>query len=93
MKKYIAVFRDIELDVYAETQKDARKRALEGFLSQLEKELKVRENERTEPCDGCGYACAPSMIIVEDNEQLCFSCYGNKYRFEDFNLNDIDIPF
>jgi hypothetical protein len=92
MKKFIVLFRDLELDVYADTREEARRIALAGFISHLENELDVIEMKaRTERCDICQYTYTPSEIVKREGEQLCVYCDRDKYSVEE--LRPEDIPF
>jgi hypothetical protein len=92
MKKFSVFFRELELDVYADTREEARRIALKGFISQLKNEMKVIEMQaRTERCDICQYTYIPSEIVKRDGEQLCVYCDSDKYPVDE--LRPEDIPF
>ena len=86
MKKFLVIFRDIELVVYADTESKARKKALQHFIALLEKDLQVIA--ATQQCDICQYTYPPSHVVKRDGEQLCRSCDADKYP-----LHPEDIPF
>ncbi len=95
MKNFSVYFRGIEFfSVLADTREEARKKALTQFCSFLKNELSVVEiKARTERCDNCDYTYFPKDILSRDGEQICVSCYANKFESDGLNLNDIDIPF
>lgn len=95
MKKFAVYFRGIEFfGVLAGTQEEARKKAISDLISYLENEMCVVEMKaRTERCDNCDYTYLPKDIVPGDGEQLCVSCYAEKYEPEEPDLSDIDIPF
>ena len=79
-------------EIYAETEQEAREKAVEHYISIVKERLVVYELKgRTERCGVCQYTYPPSEIIKRDGEQLCGSCHWDKYQYEDINLED--IPF
>lgn len=92
MKAFLAVFGAIEVSVYADTVEEARKNALGHLVLEIEKGMEVYEVEaRTERCQICQYTYPPSGVIERDNQQLCDSCYRDKY--DTGNISPEDIPF
>jgi hypothetical protein len=87
-------FRGTEVDVYAETEIEARNIAIPQFILQLESELQVIEvKPRTARCDICQYTYAPSDVTSINGEQLCTSCNWDKYQYQDEDISLADIPF
>ena len=92
MKKFMVLFAEFELCVYADTKEEARKIALSDFISRMEKELKICEMKpKAERCDICQFTYIPSEIIERDGERICVYCYRDKFSVGE--LSPEDIPF
>jgi hypothetical protein len=89
MKKFMASFL---VEVYADTEKEARQIARRSIVLTGENELVLVEMKaETERCDICQLTYIPSEVVEIEGEQLCVYCRFDKYGIED--LRDEDIPF